>query len=106
MASADRPRNSQVRLLTLPSGCQAPVPATIAASTARMMTVRIRVAKSELIFSTPSLPKMAVRAAKTADSAAQTGQVSKVDFIRIFLALRRLGMRTLAKFMLTATEST
>ena len=49
-----------------------------------MMTVRIRVAKSELTFSTPILPKIAVRAANTAESAAQKGQ--DVSTNRIFVS--------------------
>ena len=36
-----------------------------------MKPVRMKVAKSLLTFSTPTLPKMAVRAANTADSTAQ-----------------------------------
>jgi hypothetical protein len=77
----------------------------MAASTARIMMVR---RKGEIGVDPlhPSLPKMAVRAAKTVDSAAQADQGSNIDFIRVFLALRPRGMRTLAKFMLAATEST
>ncbi|MNC61159.1 hypothetical protein D3C76_1672510 [compost metagenome] len=39
------------------------------------MAVRIRVARSELICCTPSLAKMAVRAAKMADNRAQENQL-------------------------------
>ena len=37
-----------------------------------MTTARMKVAKSELTFSTPILAKMAVNAAKVADSSAQS----------------------------------
>src|SRR4051794_11005677 len=47
-----------------------------------MTIVRTRVAKSELTFSTPTFPKIAVRAANTAESTAQKGQ----DAIIIFMA--------------------
>src|SRR5690242_12999112 len=63
------------------SGCQAPLASTMSVITARMMTVRIKVAKSELMSWTPILPKMAVRAAKTADIAAQNCQLANRDFI-------------------------
>src|SRR5690349_4006988 len=42
-----------------------------------MTIVRMSVAKSELMFSTPILAKMAVRAAKAADRSAQGSQVPK-----------------------------
>src|SRR6187551_493 len=63
------------------SGCQAPPARTMSAITRRMITVRIKVAKSELMSWTPILPKMAVRAAKTADIAAQNCQAVNRDFI-------------------------
>src|SRR5665647_3946100 len=44
------------------------------ASVTRMTMVRIKVAKSELMFSTPILAKIAVSAAKTADKTAQACQ--------------------------------
>ena len=40
-----------------------------------MKTVRMKVARLELIFATPILPKMAVRAANTADPAAHNCQL-------------------------------
>ncbi|OWK18758.1 hypothetical protein AJ88_01430 [Mesorhizobium amorphae CCBAU 01583] len=43
----------------------------MAASTTRIMTVRMKVAKSELMFSMPTLAKIAVSAANAADSSAQ-----------------------------------
>jgi hypothetical protein len=51
------------------------------ASASRMTTVRTKVAKSVLTFSTPTLAKMAVSAAKIADRSAQNGQDSRVVLI-------------------------
>lgn len=48
---------------------------TMAAVIARMITVRISVARFEFIPSTPILPKMAVRPAKNAESSANHCQV-------------------------------
>ena len=46
--------------------------------------MRIKVARSELMFATPTLAKMAVNAAKIADSTAQNCHVeNKVEFIRL-----------------------
>ena len=52
-------------------GCHCPVPSRIPPSTIRITTVLMKVAKSESIFSMPILAKMAVSAAKAADSKAQ-----------------------------------
>src|SRR5690606_31041584 len=65
-----------------PSGCACPVAMTIAAMTSSMTAVRISVAKSELTFSTPTLAKMAVRAAKPAESSAQNCHEEKERFMR------------------------
>ena len=46
-----------------------------------MTAVRMKVAKSELTFSTPILAKMAVSAAKAADSSAQSYQEKNVNFM-------------------------
>jgi hypothetical protein len=46
-----------------------------------MTMVRMNVAKSELTFSTPILAKIAVKAAKAADSNAQKGHDAKRLFI-------------------------
>src|SRR5215211_4938590 len=46
-----------------------------------MTMVRMKVAKSDPMFATPILAKIAVRAANAADSRAQTCQVSRKDFI-------------------------
>jgi len=51
----------------------------MAASTKTITTVRMRVARSELTFSTPIFAKRAVRAAKAAESSAQSCHEEKVD---------------------------
>ena len=48
--------------------CQFPVATTINAANIRMIMVRIKVAKSEFTFSIPIFAKMAVSAAKAAES--------------------------------------
>src|SRR5262249_2444863 len=63
------------------NGCQAPLASTISAMTQRMTTVRIRVAKSELMSCTPTLPKMAGRAANTAGIAPQNCQGGNKAFM-------------------------
>src|ERR1700728_5025593 len=50
------------------------VTSTAAASTVRITTVRIRVARSGFTFSTPTLANIAVRAANTADISAHACQ--------------------------------
>ena len=85
MARPESTRNRRLRPETVESGCHCPVAATMAARTARMTSVLNRVAKSELTSATPTLAKIAVRAAKTAESAAQACQESKRP--RIGLAL-------------------
>src|SRR4051812_11476270 len=50
----------------------------------RITMVRMKVAKSELTFSMPILAKIAVSAAKPADSSAQNGQVSMTFFMGAF----------------------
>src|ERR1700704_4380023 len=52
-----------------------PVVTTIAVNISRITTVRISVATSGAIFSTPTFAKMAVSAAKPADRNAQINQV-------------------------------
>jgi hypothetical protein len=49
-------------------------------STTRITMVRMKVAKSELICSMPILAKMAVKAAKTAESRAQKGHDRRMGF--------------------------
>ena len=56
------------------SGRHSPSSDSIAASTTMMTIVRKNVARSELIPATPTLAKIAVSAANTADIAAQNGQ--------------------------------
>src|SRR5262249_33784183 len=51
--------------------CHCPVASTIALSVARITTVRTSVARSALMLATPTLPKIAVSAAKAAESNAQ-----------------------------------
>jgi len=46
-----------------------------------MTTVRMKVAKSELTFSTPTLAKIAVKAANTAESTAQNCHAVRTLFI-------------------------
>ena len=60
--------------------CQCPVITTIAPAASRMTMVRMNVAKSELTFSIPTLAKIAVSAAKPADSNAQSCQLA-IGFI-------------------------
>ena len=67
----------------------------MAAATHRITTVRIRVAKSELIFSTPILPNRAVSAAKQADSTAQNCQLASSGFMARTTAARPTYCRTL-----------
>lgn len=71
MARPDRPRKTQLRRDRLASGCACRVASTNAASTGTITSVRISVAKSLLTRSTPSFPRMAVRAANRAESRAQ-----------------------------------
>src|SRR5262245_31840848 len=58
----------------LPSGWNRSRTARMAPSTATITRVRMKVARSELMFSTPTLAKIAVNAANAADSSAQTSQ--------------------------------
>ena len=58
-----------------------PIAVRIEASTAMMTTVRMKVAKSELTFAMPTLAKIAVSAAKTAERMAQNCQVRKRLFM-------------------------
>src|SRR5271170_4051097 len=67
-------------MLIEPGGCHWPVAATIPASTTTTTIVRIKVARSELMFSTPIFAKIAVSAAKTADNTAQNCQEIVADF--------------------------
>src|SRR3954465_11274067 len=64
-----------------PRGCHWPVPRRMAPSASRITMVRMRVARSELTFSTPILAKMAVRAANAAESSAQSCQEVRADCI-------------------------
>jgi len=57
-----------------PDPCHSFRAVTTMAVSSRITTVRRNVARSELTSATPSLPKMAVRAAKNADPTASTFQ--------------------------------
>ena len=61
-----------------------------------MKTVRMNVAKSELMFSTPTFAKMAVSAAKIADNRAQMSQeaVAVSGMTTYLLVLPALGNET------------
>jgi hypothetical protein len=63
------------------------VAVTKAAKTIRITTVRTKVAKSELIWETPTLAKTAVNAAKAADMRAHISQVECVCVGRPSMAL-------------------
>jgi|GEM_PF-5151432 hypothetical protein len=66
----------------MPDGCcQLPVMYTIRPAAQKMTMVRMNVAKSELTFSTPILAKIAVKAAKAADSNAYNGHEATRLFI-------------------------
>src|SRR5437763_13996121 len=66
----------------------------MAARQSRMTMVRTKVAKSGLTLSTPSLAKIAVIAANTADRAAQNCQVANADLIGSSLDLAELFHRS------------
>src|SRR5271166_1223079 len=57
--------------------------ARMAPAANRMTIVRTKVAKSEVTFSTPTLAKIAVSAAKAADSTAQVCQAVQMLFIAV-----------------------
>src|SRR3546814_2767825 len=77
--------SSDVCSSDLLTGCHGPVAMRITASASRITMVRTKVAKSELTFSTPTLAKIAVSAAKAADNSAQNGHERRMDFIGISL---------------------
>ena len=71
MANPDSTRKSQVFGVSASGLLHLPVAYTNPASTTMMTPVRTRVARSESTPSSPSLAKMAVSAANTADQSAQ-----------------------------------
>ena len=58
-----------------------PVPSRMTPVTTGMTTVRTKVARSEGMFPTPALAKMAVSAAKAAESSARSCQERSADFM-------------------------
>lgn len=81
MASPDRIKKVHVLAGMVDGVSHTPLASTMTQTIIRMMTVRIRVAKSELMLATPILAKIAVRAAKHAASAAQSCQLLISSFI-------------------------
>src|SRR5205807_1001825 len=82
-----------VRADTDAGDCQWPVAKSSPIVTNRITIVRMKVAKSELTFSTPTFAKIAVSAAKPAESNAQTCQDQMLDmeeppFVDGFVARR------------------
>src|SRR5580692_5375293 len=71
-------RKVQVRGEIGPDAVNWPVASSNTRKLMRTTTVRLNVARSEPMFSTPILAKMAVRAANTADRSAQSCQDSIV----------------------------
>lgn len=65
----------------------------MASSTARITRVRAKVAKLGSTASTPTLAKIAVSAAKAADSSAHAGQDEKSDLMVLFIAGRPLSLQ-------------
>jgi hypothetical protein len=56
----------------------------ISAKVSRITQVRMKVARSELMFATPTFAKMAVSAAKIAESTAQSCQVANsLEFMHL-----------------------
>src|SRR4051812_38529844 len=68
---ADKDRNSQVLAGNALMGCSSPAAATTSISTRNTKPVRINVAMSALTWLIPTLAKMAVSAANSAEPSAQ-----------------------------------
>src|SRR5207244_6027065 len=86
----DKNRNSQLLAEIGPASENLLVANRISASVTSTMTVRISVARSGLMSSTPTLANIAVSAANTADSTAQTCHEEKVSGL--------IGPRSVAVF--------
>jgi len=71
----------------LDGACHCPVAATIPAIRAKMISVRISVARSALMPATPIFAKIAVNAAKTADRIAQNCQLAIAPLMSLLTAL-------------------
>lgn len=81
MATPERTRKTHVLALRLVGLCHSPRMPTMASVTAKMMTVRINVAMFELTCATPSLPNIAVSAAKNAEPSAKSCQLRSITIV-------------------------